>query len=335
MTADEIRDDPTPEAGASSQPPAADGSNDSDMPEQLQSAQQPDEDNASAPIGTSGIGEYVRVLLFALLIALFLKVFFIEAFGIPTTSMSHTLMAGDFLFVNKFVYGIRSPRTIPLTGMRLPHSSILPGYASPARGDVIVFEFPGDHASLGQPNVLNYVKRCIALPGDTVELAGKRVIVNGMRQDDPPTAGFTSHIMGQSDFDAYIYPKGSGYNRDWWGPLVVPYRGMEIELTLDNIDHWRLFIEREGHSVRFTAEGAIQVDGNDENIYIVQRDYYFVLGDNRDDSQDSRYWGFVPEQNIIGKAMLIYWSWDSRISLSSPFDLFGSVRWDRVFSIVR
>ncbi len=295
-----------------------------------------DAPEASASEPRRGLfGEYGRVLLFALLIALFLKVFFLEAFGIPTPSMSSTLLAGDFLFVNKFVYGIRTPRAIPLTGIRIPHSTIIPGYSSPARGDVIVFEYPGDRASLEQPNVLNYVKRCIGLPGDTVELAGKRVMVNGYRQADPPTALFSPHLMQHGDFDAYIYPKGSTYNRDWWGPVIVPFRGMEIELTLENIDQWRLFIEREGHAVRFTAEGAIQVDGNDENAYVVERNYYFVLGDSRDNSQDSRYWGFVPEQNIIGKAMLIYWSWDPRIPLSSPFKLFGSVRWDRVFSIVR
>lgn len=293
-----------------------------------------DERGTDAP-RKNPLREYWRVLLFALFIALFLKVFFIEAFGIPTPSMTSTLLPGDFLFVNKFIYGIRSPRTIPLTSIRLPHATIVPGYSSPERGDVIVFEFPGERASLEQPNVLNYVKRCIGLPGDTVELAGKRVLVNGERLEDPVTARFHPHVMGQGDFDAYIYPKASGFNRDWWGPMVVPYSGMEIDLTLENIDHWRLFIEREGHAVRFTAEGAIQVDGNEENSYIVERDYFFVLGDSRDDSQDSRYWGFVPEQNIIGKAMLIYWSWDAYIPLSSPFELFGSVRWDRVFSIVR
>lgn len=280
------------------------------------------------------IREYGRVVLVALVIALFLKVFFLEAFGIPSPSMRDTLLVGDFLFVNKFIYGIRTPRAIPLTGIRIPHTKLLPGYASPDRGDVIVFEFPGDRASIEQPNVLNYVKRCIALPGDTIELAGKRVFINGERQNEPVTVLLSSIIMHQADFDAHIYPKGTTFNRDWWGPIVVPYRGMEIELTLENIDQWRLFIEREGHAVRFTAEGAIQVNGNDENTYLVENDYYFVLGDNRDNSEDSRYWGFVPERNVIGKAMLIYWSWDSRIPLTSPGSLFGSIRWERVFSII-
>jgi len=280
------------------------------------------------------IREYGRVVLYALFIAVFLKIFFIEAFGIPTPSMNNTLRVGDFLFVNKFCYGIRSPRTVPLTGIRLPHTKMLPGYTTPGIGDVVVFEYPGDRNTVEQPNVLHYVKRLIALPGDTVEIAGRRIFVNGERQGDPADAEFGAHVLGSGDFDADIYPKGSTYNRDWWGPMVVPFEGMEIELTLQNIDRWRLFIEREGHSVRFTAQGTVQVDGSEDNTYTVENDYFFMLGDNRDNSEDSRYWGFVPEQNIIGKAMLIYWSWDSRISFTSPFTLLGSIRWDRIFSIV-
>ncbi|MBN1449206.1 MAG: signal peptidase I [Bacteroidetes bacterium] len=281
------------------------------------------------------ISEYGRIVLYALFIALFLKIFFVEAFGIPTPSMRNTLQVGDFLFVNKFLYGIRTPRAVPLTGIRIPHVQILPGYTSPQRGDVIVFEFPGDRQTVEQPNVLNYVKRCIALPGDTVEIAGKRVFVNGERQGLPEDAVVDSRTLGREDFDHDIYPKGSGYNRDWWGPMVVPFEGMEIELNLQNIDQWRLFIEREGHSVRFTAQGTVQVDGYPDNIYTVENDYYFMLGDQRDNSEDSRSWGFVPEQNIIGKAMFIYWSWDSRIPLTSPVALVESIRWKRIFSIVR
>ncbi len=289
----------------------------------------------SVATGRSLWREYWRVVLYALGIALFLKIFFIEAYGIPTPSMERTLLVGDYLFVNKFVYGFRTPRAIPLTAIRIPHVELLPGYSSPQRGDVIVFEYPGNPAALRQPNVLNYVKRCIALPGDTVELAGKHVIVNGARQDDPSTASFSSHTLPSGDFELNVYPKGSGYNRDWWGPMVVPYEGMEVELTLDNIDSWRLFIEREGHSVRFSTDGSIQVDGNTDNIYSVEKDYYFFLGDSRDNSEDSRYWGFVSKDLIIGKAMFIYWSWNSDLTVTQLFDLMASIRWDRVFSLVR
>ena len=293
--------------------------------------QDEDETNGSS---RGFVREYGRIVLIALLVALFLKIFFVEAFGIPTPSMERTLLVGDFLFVNKFVYGIRTPRTIPLTAIRIPHLQFLPGYSSPDRGDVIVFEYPGSPSALRQPNVLNYVKRCIGLPGDTVELAGKRVFVNGMRQDNPESVTFSAFTMQQGDFEADVYPKGMNYNRDWWGPMVVPYHGMEIELTLDNIDQWRLFIEREGHSLRFTAEGAIQVDGTNSSTYVVESNYFFMLGDARDNSEDSRYWGFVPQENIIGRVMLIYWSWDSAIPFSSPFELLGSIRWERLFSLV-
>lgn len=302
-------------------------------------------DNADADASSDGASsedaprgffrEYGRVVLYALLIALFIKVFFIEAFGIPTPSMRNTLQVGDYLFVNKFVYGLRTPRAIPLTGIRIPHVQIFPGLGSVQRGDIVVFEFPGSRGTIEQPSVLNYVKRCVGVPGDTVELAGKRLYVNGVRQELPPTAMTASRTLGRGDFDIAIYPKGASFNRDWWGPMIVPYEDMEVELTLENVDMWRLFIEREGHTVRFTAEGDIQVDGNEANRYVVEHDYYFMLGDNRDNSEDSRYWGFVPERNIIGEAMMIYWSWDARIPFSRPFDLIASIRWDRMFGIVR
>ncbi|MFZ1728654.1 MAG: signal peptidase I [Bacteroidota bacterium] len=292
------------------------------------------DETEEAPARRGFFREYGRVFVYALFIALILKVFLVEAFGIPTPSMQNTLMVGDFLFVNKIVYGVRTPRAIPLTSIRIPSMKILPGYASPKRGDVIVFEYPGDHATVEQPQVMNYVKRCIGVPGDTVELAGKRVFINGERQELPVGAITASRVLGRGDFDIAIYPKGASFNSDWWGPMVVPYEDMEVALTLENIDSWRLFIEREGHSVRFTAEGDIQVDGNDANTYVVENDYYFMLGDNRDNSEDSRYWGFVPEKNLIGEAMLIYWSWDSQLPFTSPFALLGSIRWDRIFSLV-
>lgn len=305
------------------------------IPETEPPSPAPEEDAAASPPVKGFFREYGRVVLYALLIALVLKVFFIEAFGIPTASMRETLQVGDYLFVNKFVYGLRTPRTIPLTGIRLPHTKFFPGYADPGRGDLVVFEYPGDGSTIAQPQVLNYVKRCVALPGDTVELAGKRLYVNGVRQDLPPTARSGPRVLGRGDFDIAIYPKGASFNRDWWGPMAVPYDGMEIALTLENVDLWRLFIEREGHTVRFTAEGDIQVDGNDANSYVVEQDYYFMLGDHRDGSEDSRYWGFVPARNLIGRVMLIYWSWDSRIPFTRPLALFSSIRWERIFRTVR
>jgi len=279
--------------------------------------------------------EHIRVLIGAVLVAILLKTFFVEAFGIPTASMENTLLVGDYLFVNKVIYGISTPRTIPLTGIRVPWTTVYPGYARPGRGDVIVFESNGGVSAIEEPSVVHYVKRCIALPGDTVEIAGKRVLINGIKQNVPETAILAPYTLTQGQADEGVFPRGMPYNRDWWGPRIVPYRGMKVELTLANIDQWRLFIEREGHTVRFTTDGRIESDGVADAMYTVEKDYYFVLGDSRDNSQDSRFWGYVPRERIIGKAMFLYWSWDPNIPFSRPFDLIASIRWKRIFSPVR
>jgi len=304
-------------------------SEDLPIPDALQNAEQ---EKGSAH--TLKLNEFTRILFYALMIAVVLKVFLVEAYGIPTPSMENTLLVGDYLFVNKFVYGITSPRTIPLTGIRIPHVKVFPGYSSLTRGDVVVFEFPGGNSAVEQPSVINYVKRCIGLPRDTVEIAGKHVLVNGARLGDPETVVFDSYQLRKNEVEHGIFPKGLPFNKDWWGPIVVPYDGMKIHLTLDNIDQWRLFIEREGHTLRFTIDGFIEIDGKIGTEYTIENDYFFVMGDNRDRSEDSRYWGFVPEQNIIGKAMLVYWSWDTTIPFSQPLHLLHSIRWGRFFSLV-
>lgn len=325
----------TPEPGLQSADARDAGEQGADV-QDAAAASSPEAASAATPARRSVLHpkEFIRILLIALAVALAIKAVFIEAYGIPTPSMQGSLLVGDYLFVNKFVYGISTPRNVPLTSIRLPHVTLVPGYASPARGDVIVFEFPGGMTAVEQPQLLNYVKRCIGLPGDTIEIAGKRVFVNGVRIDDVPTAEFASYMLRKGEVEPEIFPKGMPYNRDWWGPRVVPYAGMEVELTLENIDQWRLFIEREGHALRFTTDGQIEIDGVVGSVYIVENDYYFVLGDNRDNSEDSRYWGFVPRANIIGKAMFVYWSWDGTIPAGQIFARLGSIRWDRIFHII-
>ena len=279
--------------------------------------------------------EYAGIFLYTFLVALTLKLFFIEAFGVPTGSMEQTLLVGDFILVNKFEYGFRTPRTIPLTGVRIPHVKFLPGYHSVARGDVVVFEFPGANDVLQHPSVVHYVKRCIGLPGDTMRIHSKLVYVNGSLVNPVSTTQFGSIMREQSEIEPGIFPKGLPFNRDFWGPIVVPKKGMNVEITTENLDQWRLFIEREGHSIRFTTDGSIEIDGKLTASYTVDQDYYFMLGDNRDRSDDSRYWGFVPEKNIIGKAMMIYWSWDTFIPITKPLALIDSIRWERILSIIQ
>ncbi|KPK65155.1 MAG: hypothetical protein AMS21_05555 [Gemmatimonas sp. SG8_38_2] len=212
----------------------------------------------------------------AILLFLVIRTFAVEAFKIPTGSMEKTLLVGDFLLVNKAVYGAQ----VPFTDVRLP------AFDSPERGDVIVFEFPLDRTK-------NYVKRVVGLPGDRVSMRRGIVYVNGIRQAED----YVQHTQPGGDyydpqFDwqrGHVAPEVDGKTyrptRDDWGPIVVP-------------------------------------DGN-----------YFVMGDNRDNSQDSRYWGFVDRGLIKGRPLVIYYSFDR--SKLRPLPWLTEVRWSRVGNLVR
>jgi signal peptidase I len=196
------------------------------------------------------IREYVEAALWALVITLFLRAFVIQAFRIPSESMKDTLLVGDFLFVNKFEYGPK----IPFTHVRLP------GLRQPKRGDVIVFQFPQDPSK-------DFIKRCIATGGETVEIRNKRVAVDGVALDEP----YTIHT------DAAVKPSGYDY-RDNYGPFTVPLGEL------------------------------------------------FMMGDNRDNSNDSRYWGTLDMNLVKGRAMFLYWSWDGQRNWP---------RWNRILRVIR
>ncbi len=100
----------------------------------------------------------------------------------------------------------------------------------------------------------------------------------------------------------------SGWNMDWFGPLRIPKKGDVISVNQDNIESWKIFIEREGHSVTSNNNGAVLIDGKTSTQYQAERDYLWMMGDNRDNSEDSRCWGFCPRENVIGKSMFVYWS---------------------------
>ena len=181
------------------------------------------------------IWEYAKSLGIAFLLAIVIKTSIVEAYKIPSGSMEDTLLVGDFLLANKFLYGSQ----IPLTDWRLP------ALRDPKPGDVVIFKFPND------PSV-NYIKRCIATGGQTVEIRNKRVFVDGQPIELPATGKFTS---GQEVESA------ARSARDNFGPFSVP------------------------------------------------PNTFFMLGDNRDNSYDSRFWGVVPRDLVQGKAMVIHWSW--------------------------
>lgn len=205
----------------------------------------------------------------------------VEAFRIPTGSMEKTLLVGDFLLVNKFVYGIRTPDWlgIPFTraGFFVPFAR-LPGFCDITPGDIVVFRFPLD------PD-LSYIKRCVATPGQTIEIRDKVVYVDGKVFPNPPKSQFTSPFTYPRDYvEEPIVPKNIEMrNRDNFGPLTVPA----------------------GH--------------------------LFVMGDNRDNSADSRYWGFLPVDKVLGKALIIYFSWDPRKPLHQ---LNKKIRWERIGNLI-
>ena len=194
--------------------------------------------------------EYVEAALWALVLTLFLRAFVIQAFRIPSESMRDTLLVGDFLFVNKFEYGPK----IPFTHIRLP------GLRPPHRGDVIVFQFPQDPSK-------DFIKRCIATGGQTLEVHNKQVSVDGR----PLTEPYTIHT------DPTVRPAGYDY-RDNFGPVTV-------------------------------GSGEL-----------------FMMGDNRDNSNDSRYWGTLDMDLVKGRAMFLYWSWDGEHNWP---------RWNRIFHPIR
>lgn len=275
--------------------------------------------------------EYFDALLFACIVALFLKVFIVEAYRIPTGSMEKTLLVGDFLLVNKFVYGATTPRNVPFTDIRMPFFRF-PALSTPHRGDVVVFDFPGTINEKVSPEITNYIKRLVGEPGDTLKIVDKVLYVNGQVFTNPAESQF-SKDTSRNPYSG-IFPRGSGWNDDNYGPVVVPKQGDIIKISPDNFEDWKMFITREEHSIRITADNKVFIDEKESKEYRVEKNYYFMMGDNRNNSSDSRYWGFLSGDNIIGEAMIIYWSWNPDIPLGEFGRKFESIKWDRIAKII-
>jgi signal peptidase I len=195
------------------------------------------------------VKEYAETIIIAILIALFIRTFLVQAFKIPSGSMKETLLIGDHILVNKFLYGIKIP---------FLRKTIVP-ISDPEQGDVIVFIYPIDRSK-------DFIKRVIAVAGDTIEIKDKKIFINSSLYND-----------GHGVYtDNLIFPRAM-QPRDNFGPVTVP-------------------------------EGSL-----------------FVMGDNRDQSLDSRFWGFVNLKDVLGKAFVIYWSWDGNDH---------SPRWNRLGHII-
>ncbi|GAB4291139.1 MAG: signal peptidase I [Ignavibacteriaceae bacterium] len=276
----------------------------------------------------------VKILLAGFIIALVIRAFLFEAYRIPTGSMENTLIPGDYILVNKIVYKLSTPCNIPLTDFSIPCTDILT-ISSPSKQDVIVFRFPGYTDGSYNSSDLNYVKRIVGLPGDTIRITAGIVYVNGNEVKPPGTGKNISANDAEKRKDERIFPPGMNWTKDFYGPVVVPYKGMKIEINPGNISQWKLTINRDAEKNVVSEEGTvITIDGKPQREYVFQQDHYFVLGDNRNDSMDSRFWGFVPEYNIIGKAAIIYWSVDPVAHLTDPLELLSLIRFDRILKSV-
>ncbi|MEM6268545.1 MAG: signal peptidase I [Bacteroidota bacterium] len=402
----------------------------------------------------SSLREWADAILFAGTAALVIRIFLIEAFMIPTTSMEGSLLAGDFLFVSKFHYGVRLPmaplsvpfvhNTLPLTSstksylnwLEFPYSR-LPGLKDIQRNEAVVFNYPDDDRNpdvedLGKIEITsmkqNYIKRCVAIPGDTLEIRSRQIYINGEKGWNPEfmqtsykVSGLTRKVLDSEGFrnnfeqleggglakqyapdqnnniepymmlvppgivrgeldtctqwkvhmnetklaelkqnypevvivpeedvvpnfrptkifvnDALrllrqgglkynLFPKVMGLNgwtKDNFGPIYIPKRGETIQLDPRSLLIYEKVIDvYEDHDVDFKA-GQVIIDGQVATEYTFEKDYYWMMGDNRHASLDSRYWGFVPDDHIIGRPWFVLFSWE------------GGPRWDRFFQPV-
>ena len=274
---------------------------------------------------------WVKTILGAIVVVMIINGVAVASFVVPTGSMENTVMTGDFLFVNKFLYGPTTPQLIPFLNIPLPFYKF-PGFKDPEKGDVIVFIYPGDRDQVKPDDFVYYLKRCVASAGDTLELKDKRLFVNGKEYSLPKNGKYESGPIYPGD-QFRTFPAGKGFTRDNYGPIRIPKKGDIIQLNPSNIREWDVFISREGHEVASTGDNII-IDGKKVTKYTVERDYCFGMGDNRDNSLDSRYWGFIPYDNVIGTPMIVYWSWDTNIPIGKIFDKLGSVRFSRMGTII-
>jgi len=341
--------------------------------------------------------EWFDAILFAVVAATLIRGLFIEAYVIPTGSMEKTLLVGDYLFVSKVNYGARLPltpvsfpfahHTMPIIGTKAYWEGIkwdyrrLPGLGEVKRNDVVVFNFPMDtDAPLSRPvdKRENYIKRCLAIGGDTIQIKDARVYLNGKPAEVPEfgekyyyvksdgtdfnpqaiedlnieaqrssadeyifnmTSADAEIIKGWSnvkavnlyirpfdEYDSQIFPNNPSikWNADNFGPLIVPKAGWTVKLNSSNYALYERAISvYEGNTIEKIGDDIL-INGKKTDSYSFKMNYYPMMGDNRDNSLDSRYWGFVPDDHIVGKALFVWMSWNTNGTF------FDKIRWSRL-----
>ncbi len=371
----------------------------------------------------SSSGDWVSSILFAIVAATIVHTYFMQPYTIPTSSLEKTLLVGDFLFVSKFHYGARVPMTtvaapmvhdaIPFTGtksyvhsgkkensswmnkLQLPYFR-LPGFQKIKRNDIVVFSWPVDTLTVitdtSSPSRYkpidkksNYVKRCVGIPGDSLEVRDGYVYINGKQNELPDRAKLQfsyivetkngrfndSQLKNRYDItepvqynqnnsvcilysvtdealnnfknhpnvakitpnktrdgqpDPGIFPRDPAYNwnNDFFGPLYIPEEGKTVDLNMEVLPLYkRIITEYEDNDLKVNGN-QIFINGEIANSYTFKQDYYWMMGDNRHNSQDARAWGFVPFNHVVGKPVFVWMSWDG---IKNP-------RWKRFFTTV-
>ena len=377
---------------------------------------------------------FIGSVTFAVVFATIIHTFVTQPFGIPTGSMERTLLVGDFLFVNKWSYGYRLPMrplaipflqgTIKDTGIKgnpkddpksyvesvkLPYSRIA-AFSQPQRNDIVVFNYPQDSVHTAIDRKDPYVKRCVAIAGDEIQIKNGRLFVNGQPEqvmgdqevqhayyvetsqqldvanlynkygflpliENQTNGGFLYRFQGltdplakeikalpgvvgmkeeimpvdsaavsykiNADRSAYtknidttqsIFPINKKWNQDQYGPLKIPKKGDVVKINQETLPEYRWIISEYEHNKLEVKNGKIFINGKETDSYTIKQNYYMMIGDNRDASLDGRFFGFVPEENIIGKPMFTWMSLqgafaDAGSSYQAPF----KIRWDRMF----
>lgn len=362
------------------------------------------------------VSAWISATLFAVVAASSIHTYIIQPYTIPTSSLEKTLLVGDFLFVSKFHYGVRMPMTpfstpmvhdtIPVAGVKsyLPKPQLpylrLPALEKIKRNDIVVFNWPTDTVRFFRDNSglhfhkpidkkSNYVKRAVAVAGDTFEIKDGDVYINGVKekysvrtklqyayfvkvkqgisltpswmyQHFDVTDGIQSMpndvyliraltdeaaqkleklpeiekiqkiVTPKGEYNADIFPHSADFqwNEDNYGPVTIPSQGQSVSLTMENLPLYRRIIQEYENNQLVVKDSQIFINGKAVSSYTFKQDYYWMMGDNRHNSEDSRFWGFVPFDHIVGKPVLIWMSLDGN---ASGLD---KIRWNRLFTTV-
>ena len=352
----------------------------------------------------SELRTWVEAIAFAVVAAHILRTFFIEAYTIPTSSMEKSMLIGDFLFVSKLAYGPRVPMTpvaVPLVHHTIPgtkkksYSEVIKvpyhrmkGLGDIKRNDCVVFNWPAEKLNRPVDKKENYVKRCVGIAGDKIEIVNGQLMVNDEPQAEPEgmkkqftynvktkgsglnpkllykkfdiTEGsrgsnmneynlfltdealkglnefknvksITQNIDTTYNSPQYYFPNNNDHlwNIDNYGPILIPKKGSSIDLTMENIDLYKDIIEIYEENTLKISENNIYINDSLASSYKFKMNYYWMMGDNRHNSADSRMWGFLPENHVVGKALFVWMSWDKNGKG------LNKIRWDRLFSSVK